>query len=296
MSCGASRTAACGRRRSTRRAGTTVGVDEAQLEATGNERLALKDAAPEPPHDATRSTPRRGGEIRLGLGVSTGKPRVFGSGTYDPDAGTDRDVVERSITGVFSATYAITDRLAWAVPVPAFAYRFGEHGSFEVIPRAGLTAIGYSRMGGLLGTLDGGVATRLWLGREVSFLTNVVTNWDFQSESTTYPRSDFLDLGATGGIVWTIENRVTLALGAGWSGQARLRRAEEPAVPLPTPPPSTSSTFVLGAVQTLGYRPLPLVQIHVSRSFSLDAYASLGIDLRNGDLRDRYLAGFTVSF
>ena len=46
-------------------------------------------------------------------------------------------------------------------------------------------------------------------------------------------------------------------------------------------------------LQTLGYRPLPLLQVHLSKRFSLDAYASFGVDLRNGTLRDRYLAGFT---
>jgi hypothetical protein len=36
--------------------------------------------------------------------------------------------------------------------------------------------------------------------------------------------------------------------------------------------------------------------VHLSRHFSLDAYASWAVDLRSGDVRDRYLAGFTWAF
>jgi hypothetical protein len=57
-----------------------------------------------------------------------------------------------------------------------------------------------------------------------------------------------------------------------------------------------SSSLLLGAVLALGYRQLPLVQVHLSQGFALDAYAAWSIDLRTGDVRDRYLAGFTWAF
>jgi hypothetical protein len=61
-------------------------------------------------------------------------------------------------------------------------------------------------------------------------------------------------------------------------------------------PPRTTSSIVFGSVQSLGFRPLPLVQVHLSRRFSLDAYASWSVDLGDGAVRDRYLGGFTWAF
>ena len=86
-----------------------------------------------------------------------------------------------------------------------------------------------------------------------------------------------------GRLIWNIENRVTIAAGMGWTGRARVAETESD-VPLDAPLPQapTSSELVIGAVQTLGYRPLPLVQVHLSRRFSLDGYASWSFDLREG--------------
>ena len=63
--------------------------------------------------------------------------------------------LERSFDALFSFSYGITDRLTWSVPVPAMSYRFGTAGQLEIIPRAGLTTIGYSTIESFLGTLDG---------------------------------------------------------------------------------------------------------------------------------------------
>jgi hypothetical protein len=38
------------------------------------------------------------------------------------------------------------------------------------------------------------------------------------------------------------------------------------------------------------------LQIHLSRRFSLDGYASVGIDLQTARVRDRYLGGFSWAF
>jgi hypothetical protein len=51
-----------------------------------------------------------------------------------------------------------------------------------------------------------------------------------------------------------------------------------------------------GSVLMLGYRSLPLVQVHLTRQFSLDAYAIWAVVLESGDLSDSYLAGFTWNF
>lgn len=92
-----------------------------------------------------------------------------------------------------------------------------------------------------------------------------------------------------------LDGRVTLAVGAGWVGSARL---VDPAPSLEPQLPSGagSGAIVLGAVQNLGYRPLPLVQVNVSRRLSLDAYASWSVDLGGAPVRDRYLGGFTYVY
>lgn len=276
-------------------AGGTVALNDTQLEVAGNEKLVMKggDVADRPPPPrGTQSTPNKGWfEIRAGVGVSTGPERSYSSGLYSPDSQPETRL-ERSFTGIGSFTYGITDRLAWSIPVPAFAYRIGTEGTFEVIPRLGLTAIGYSSLGGVVGTTDVGVATRTWLTPDLSIISDASTDYSFGSFESMRARAS---LGAS----FDIGRVVTITAGAGWAGWRRLDEPNVVALPnvtQPAPPPRTTSSFVIGSVQGLGYRPLPLVQVHLSRRFSLDAYASWQIDLKGGPASDRYLAGFTWAF
>jgi Caspase domain len=276
--------------------GATVALAEEQLQVTGNERLALKDAAPIEVADSVHSLPaKKRVEARIGLGVSTGTQRSFGSGLYGLKVGPTK-TLERSFTSAFSFTYGITDRLSWSLPVPAFAYRFGTDGRFEVIPRGGLTSIGYSSTEGVIGTLDTGFATRAWLTPSFSLISNAATSWGFGIKTAdshlNTGRGDMLGLQASLGIMANVGERVTLALGAGVYGCARVRDSSGPASLLV----NTSSELVFGAVQTLGYRPLPLIQVHLTRKLSIDGYVSMAVDLRSGDLRDRYMLGLTSQF
>ena len=84
---------------------------------------------------------------------------------------------------------------------------------------------------------------------------------------------------------WHVSDTVTLSPGAGWIGQVRLRDTAMEA--------SLDNEIAFGSVQSLGYRPLPLVQVHVSTSFSLDAYAVWTVSLNDDPGRQIYLAGFT---
>lgn len=288
-------------------AGATASLAENQLMLSGNERLALKDAvAPERPYAEQSTPPKNWWELRLALGATTGTRASLGQSVYVPPEQRQEPQLTRELDGAFALTYGVTDRLAWTVPIPAFAYRIGNHGAFEVIPRGGLTSIGYSSEEGLIGSLDGGVATRVWVVPRLSVVTNTSVDWDFAQRSVVYlpssgqsvaTRSDALNLRASGGVLWSVHDAVTLHFGLGWAGSAVLRRADLPSVSaIDVPPARPSSALVVGAVQTLGYRPLPLVQVHLSRRFSLDGYASWSFDLGTGDVRDRYLAGFTWAF
>jgi hypothetical protein len=277
-------------------AGGTVAVSDTQLEVAGNDKLVMKGAEseePPPPPRTTQSTPSaRWFELRLGAGASTGPARHYSAGLYTPET-EPKNRLERSIDAVGSFTYGITNRLALSIPAPAFAYRIGAEGNVEVIPRAGFTALGYSAVAGVIGTTDAGVASRTWVGRDVSLVSDVSADFSFGGLEAMRARAS---LGATG----MVGEVVTLSAGVGWAGYRRLDESVMPVAPasvnLPEPPPRTTSSIVFGAVQSLGFRPLPLVQVHLSRRFSLDAYASWSIDLKDGAFRDRYLAGFSWAF
>ncbi len=286
------------------RPGAAASLDEGQLELTGDERLALKgERARERPF-STRSTPAAGWwELRLALGTSTGQSS-FGASPY----ATSDQGVERSAASAASFSYGLADRLSLQVPLPALAYRFGQAGSFEVIPRFGLSSLGYAGGGvgkPLLGNLDAGVAARAWVTPDVSLIATASTDWDWRIETAEVDRPDYvyqrgqrLNLRAGLGVSWDANEHVTLALGAGVSGGIDL---VEEWVPLSLASTNEfgrkarSTAVLFGSIQSLGYRPLPLVQVHLSRRFSLDGYASVGVDFE-GHLRDRYLGGFTWAF
>jgi hypothetical protein len=178
--------------------------------------------------------------------------------------------------------------------MPAFAYRFGSEGAFTTTVRGGLTALGYSSIDGLLGNADAGVGARAWLAPDLSLLATASADWAFGTPA----RESAVALQGAVGLSWKAADRVQLALGVGWSGGVVLddvfvRTADGTLRPLPD---EVESGLLLGAVQSLGYRPLPLLQIYVTDWLSLDAYASWAIQLDSGDVRDRYLAGFTWAF
>lgn len=274
--------------------GASVRVDESEL-LPADERLALKggDAAGFDPPSAHDTLPASTWEVRLGLGVTTGRVRDFGTSVYSTESPEDAPL-EREFSAVGSFTYAISDRLQWSVPLPAFAYRFGDEGELTAILRGGLTAFGYSSIDGVLGALDAGVGVRTWLSSGFSVVSAVSTDWAFG----TRERERILGLHGNLGLVWNVTDRVIVALAAGYTGGVTI---SDPTylvdggvtyvVDDPVPP-----AIVLGAIQSLGYRPLPLVQLHVTDWLSLDAYAAWSIDLDNGDVRDRVLGGFTWTF
>ena len=273
--------------------GASVRLDESELVAA-DERLALKGDGPtfDPP-SAHDTLPESTWELRLGLGVTTGRPREFGAPLYA--AATDDDApLERELSVSAALTYAITDRLSWSVPMPAFAYRFGTEGALTAIVRGGLTSLAYSSVSGVLGGVDAGVGVRAWLSPSVSLISAVSSDWAFGT-----PESErVLAVHGSVGVAWNIARRATLAFGAGWNTGIAVRDAftqlsDGSFIPVDDPIPNG---FLLGAVQALGYRPLPLLQVHVTDWLSLDAYASWAVNLESGDVRDRYLAGFTWTF
>lgn len=273
--------------------GAPVHIDESEL-LPADERLASKGGIPafDPP-SAHDSLPAHTWELRFGIGATTGRSGDFATPMFSTEATRD-DPLKRELDALGSITYAITDRLSWSVPLPAFAVRFGNEGEWTAIVRGGLTALGYTNLEGIIGSVDAGAGARTWLSPNVSLIANASSDWAFGSPD----RERVLELRGSLGVAWAVNDRVNIALGAGYGGGIALRdvtlhRADGTELLLDDP---VAGNLVLGAVQSLGYRPLPLLQLYVADSLSLDAYASWAINLDNGDVRDRLLGGFTWTF
>jgi hypothetical protein len=270
-------------------AGASAAVEEGQLELSATERLALKgEEESRPLPTAEQSTlARNWWELRLAAGISSGPARMWGPGLYDTGTVNPSDTsIQRSFAASGGLTYAITDRLQWAVPVPAFAYRFGDPGRWEIVPRLGLTSIGYSSIEGIIGTVDAGVAARVWTNSAQSVLAAAYGSSRFEGNPTVGTGAPTTwDVSTSLGYLWTVRSTVSLHVGALLEGEFG------GSTPLDRP-----ATIVIGSVQSIGYRSLPLVAVHLSQRFSIDAYASWAMNIRTADVRDRYLAGFTWTF
>jgi hypothetical protein len=96
--------------------------------------------------------------------------------------------------------------------------------------------------------------------------------------------------GVTLGYTWTIRDAVSFHVAAGLA--ENLLRGDAVAIW----GPSNEGTFMIGSVQSVGYRALPLVQVHVRDNLSIDAHASLKVGLKSRELRDNYLIGVTWNF
>jgi hypothetical protein len=203
-------------------------------------------------------------------------------------ASLDSSGSDPELEGLVVLSYAITDRLVWAVPLPAFSYRAGRSGAAELIARGGLRGIGYNSNDGVIGTLDAGVTARVWLAPGLSVLVYGSSDWEFQTgprEARLPSRTDVLNARGSLGSSWHVANALTLSLGAGWTGEVRVRDSAQET--------RLDSEIAFGSLQSIGYRPLPLVQVHLSPSFSLDAYGVWTVSLHDDPGRQLYLGGLS---
>jgi len=142
-----------------------------------------------------------------------------------------------------------------------------------------------------------GVAARAWTRYDQSIIVSLVARSRLGVKTEDQPGQAPTTWGGTAaaGYSWTIRNAVTLNAAVGVTSDVRLggREANVGYEPLITPEP----LFVIGSVQSLGYRALPLVQAHFTPRLSIDGYMSFGFDLTgHRDLRERYLVGLTWNF
>lgn len=264
------------------RSGQSLVATEESLELVGAAALAAKRLS-EPPPDSFTTLPRGHWLVRPMVGVTYGP--LEGAGFLgDPSA------LSRKPSIGLTLEVGLTERLQWMVPLPAFAYRFGEPGATEVVPWLGMTSAGggYSSVEGFVFTygLGAGAGVRQWLGADNCLNFSLDASTMAGASRLRKVNPDTWGAAARVGYSHRIVDAVTinfgLAAGAGVTQRGRFQLS--------------APTLSLGSVQSIGTRPLPLVQVHVMDKLSIDGHVGVSIDLKKGGARDNYLVGITKTF
>lgn len=203
------------------------------------------------------------------------------------------------LAGLASLRYGLSDRLTWAIPTLAFAYRFGDRGGTEVIPFGGITSwgLGYSSIEGWIGQLGlgAGAALRWWSDPDTAInLTASVgssARWSQHDDEIDGFDASFgpttWGAAASVGLSHHLGDRLVLNVGARGSTlpivSGELDRSLEPAIEV-------------GSVQSVGLRSLPLVEVRVRDGISIDLHGSLGYEVASGDRTSRVLGGSTFTW
>ena len=59
--------------------------------------------------------------------------------------------------------------------------------------------------------------------------------------------------------------------------------------------PENESVLQVGAVQSIGLRGSPLIQLELTRLLSIDGYATVGWNFTSRTTTERYMLGFTLT-
>ena len=224
-------------------------------------------------------------EARVAVGV---RYRDFGYSGLGLTAGVDR-----SLALITSPVWGITDRFQWMVGTLGFAGRLGRAGGLEWVPWGGVISLGLRRSDG--GTtfsygLGAGLDARVGVAAAQSVVLGLGAYSDGSVGALAHSPTTWR-VRASAGWGITFRRTVTLHLAAALDGNA-LASGHLPAAAASGP--ELDLTLRLGSIQALGLRPLPLVQVHLTRWFSLDAYAGLAVKPRDGNLEEFYMLGASV--
>lgn len=260
--------------------------EERRPEETRPEEPAPEEAPPPEPTTMARR--------RLGFGLAFGINR---------DAHLEFPGLTLALPGIAlggGGAYGITPRLQWIAPLPLFAYRFGDAPGIELVPWGGVTRVvlGSSEGDGFLFeyALGLGLDGRVWLGQRQSF--NFGARWATAGFVTALKRvpdqpPDTFRITLTAGYSLHLGDWLSLNLSLGL-GQNVLVNGR------PSRFAAGDRGYDLrlgfGAMQTMGARPLPLLQFHVSPRLSVDGYVVLEWRVRDNQFLDAYLLGATLRF
>ncbi len=188
-----------------------------------------------------------------------------------------------------SGSVGLTDRLLLNVPFPALMYRFGGRELLEVSPWLGFSwfSFGSSYVDGTTFMYQLGVGTvvRKWTSdRDVLAFALDVGTAGMESEHSRVSPDDFT-LHVALGYTRHFGTHVTLNLGA----QLSTLFVQDGEAGFQTP------VLSVGAAQSWGFVPAPLLQVHLSRRISLDASYACTV-LPGRWTRHTFAGGTTVVF
>jgi hypothetical protein len=266
-------------------AGGATAAREADLRRASPALLAAKSAAPTPlPAIEATTVEHAMVELRLAGGVRYRDFNYSGIGLNNG--------VDRSLAMIFTPVWGITDRWQWLLGTLGFAYRFGRRGATELVPWGGLISVGFRNADGFVFSygLGLGIDARRWLGDAHSFILGVGAYSDgatgpLAKQPTTWRARLSLGWDVTIRRVVTLHLAVALDEDVLNQGSWVTPAASDPAF---------DWTLRIGSVQTLGLRPLPLIQVHLNRWLSLDGHAGVAVKLRDGSLQEHYMLGLTT--
>ena len=238
-------------------------------------------------------------EVRVGLGLVT-LPSVLpmsqsllNIASVGANSLTDRQ--QQLFTAQLNAYLGITSRLQWLIGTGAFAYRLGQRGRSELVLWGGMLGWGPSFDSG--GDLAFGY--RLGLGADARFpvaesQSILLGGGAYSSGLASVEHSELpvtwrvkVDLGYR----TTLARKVTFNLGVA----AELNAVFHGRLPDPDAlGPQLGVSLLVGSVQALGMRALPLVQFHLSRWLSLDGYLAMQMDLQASDIKYNFALGATL--
>ncbi len=262
-------------------AGGQVELREEDLQLVGASALAAKGSTPA--HGATSLSPGDW-ELRLAVG------RVYEDTSLlfaEPSAASGDTGLALSL-GV-----GLSERITLSITRPGLSLRLGDRTTgWEGLAALGTSfSFGSSSAEGGFGKLlpiasfDG----RRWFGHRQSMIAGAAiqsaVSWSRGGTSAFAAWRPQLQAGYT----LTLGEVATIAIGANagqrFASDGWRIDATRPGV-----------TLLVGSALTLADRSLPLVQLHLLESLSIDGYAAVGWDLATGALQEQYLGGFTWSF
>ncbi len=240
----------------------SVAVDEGSLELTGEPALASKEFRRYP--DALQSTVTAK-HVELTINGSAARSDYVVPNTVGNPENLQTQLNALSVASLYAtATWGITDRLQLSLPAPVslssdgishpvlsptLAYRFGDIGGMEWIPWITASKVFHPNY---LVQVSAGVFARKWFSMNGSL--NIGGG---MSSAPSIPFFWISELSV--GWSQTFDNRVTL----NFSSSLQV---------------AGSSVFAsFGGVQWNGRRQLPLIQVHLSPSFTLDGSGSVGV-------------------
>ena len=261
-------------------ANQSLTLDEGSLTLAGSDRLAAK--GPQELHRSDRTTlPAGTAEITLAMGSSHYSPSLTGVG-----ASGGNFVLEGSLS------WGLTDRLQWPILRPAMAYRFGERGGQEWVLTGGVLGWTFNDAGGFLYAPGVHLDFRQWLNERNAVNAGIrFGSVASIGGSASRPPNDW-ETGFLLGYSYFVSERVTVNFSVSW-WQLAFRQSS---FVLFNPDPARIGTLSIGSVGTIGLRPLPLVQLHVGRVFSLFGNAALQWSVPDGSLSELYELGFAFVF